>query len=197
MSVERSSTFLVRWYDREEMNFIFSLLYAPLVFLSLRYFDIKIVSIILFFVSLLWFFLLKNKKEFSILFPLFYMLVAIIAYFLKDFLVLKIMPLLISTLFSLFILSSYLQRRSIILYFAEKFSSTIIPVEEKAYIHRSTLFWFALSVINTAIHLSTFLDTDITFWLYYSSFGWYLLFIGAGIIQFLHRQYIFLRNHHV
>lgn len=179
------------------MNFIFSLLYAPLVFLSLRYFDIKIVSIILFFVSLLWFFILKNKKDFSILFPLFYMLVAIISYFSKAFLALKIMPLLISTLFSLFILVSYLQRKSIILHFAEKFSRTLISTEEREYIHKSTLFWFVLSVINTAIHLTIFLDTNITFWLYYSTFGWYLLFIGAGIIQFLHRQYIFLRNHNV
>lgn len=179
------------------MNFIFSLLYAPLVFLSLRYFDIKIVSIILFFVSLIWFFLLKNKKEFSTLFPLFYMLVAIIAYFSKAFLVLKIMPLLISTLFSLFILFSYLQRKSIILYFAEKFSRAAISAQEKEYIHNSTLFWFALSVINTAIHLTIFLDTNISFWLYYSSFGWYFLFIGAGVIQYVHRRYIFLRNHDV
>lgn len=176
------------------MNFLFSLLYAPLVFLSLRYFDIKIVSIILFFVSVLWFFLLKNKKEFSTLFPLFYMLVAIISYFSKAFLVLKIMPLLISTLFSLFILFSYLKRKSIILHFAEKFAKTAISAKEKEYIHNSTLFWFVLSVLNTAIHLTIFLDTNISFWLYYSSFGWYFLFIGAGVIQFLHRRYIFLRS---
>lgn len=179
------------------MNFLFSLLYAPFVFLSLRYFDIKIVSIVLFVVSMLWFFLLKNKKEFSTLFPLFYMLVSIIAYFLKAFAVLKIIPLLISSLFSLFILISYLQGKSIIVYFAEKFSKIAMSEREKAYIHSSTLFWFAISVLNTAIHLIIFLDTNLSFWLYYSSFGWYFLFIGAGIIQFLHRRYIFLRNDNV
>jgi uncharacterized membrane protein len=125
------------------------------------------------------------------------MLVAIIAYFLKDFLVLKIMPLLISSFFSLFILFSYLQRRSIILYFAEKFSKTAILEKEKEYIHKSTLFWFALSMINTAIHLIIFLDTNLSFWLYYSSFGWYFLFVLAGIIQFFHRRYIFLRHDNV
>jgi len=179
------------------MNILFSLLYAPFIFLSLRYFDIKIVSIVLFLVSALWFSLLKNKKEFSILLPLFYMIVAIISYFLKDFLVLKIMPLLISSLFSLFILFSYLQRRSIILHFAEKFSKTPISEKEKEYIDRSTFFWFVLSVLNAAIHLIIFLDTNISIWLYYSSFGWYFLFIVAGIIQFLHRRYIFLRNDNV
>lgn len=179
------------------MNFLFSLLYAPLVFLSLRYFDIKMVSIILFVMSTLWFLLLKNKKDFSILFPLFYMMVAIIAYFLKDFLVLKIMPLLISSLFSLFVLLSYLQQRSIILHFAEKFAKTPILEQEKEYIRRSTLFWFVICVINTAIHLIIFLDTNLSFWLYYSSFGWYFLFVVAGIIQFLHRRYIFLRNDNV
>jgi uncharacterized membrane protein len=176
------------------MNFLFSLLYAPLVFLSLRYFDIKIVSIVLFVVSTLWFLLLEDKKKLSTLFPLFYMLVAIITYFLKDFLVLKIIPILISSLFSLLILFSYLERRSIILYFAEKNFKTPILEKEKEYIHKSTLFWFMLSMINTAIHLIIFLDTNLSFWLYYSSFGWYFLFVAAGAIQFLHRRYIFFRK---
>ncbi len=194
MLVERYLIFLAQWYGKKEMNILFSLLYAPLVFLSLQYFDIKIVSIILFFVSAFWLLLLKNKKEFSTFFPLFYMIVAITAYFLNGFLALKIIPLLMSSIFSLFILFSHMQRRSIILYFAEKFSKTPISEEEKEYIYRSTFFWFVLSVLNTAIHLIIFLDTNLSFWLYYSSFGWYFLFVGAGVIQYLHRRYVFLRN---
>ncbi|MDD2640640.1 MAG: hypothetical protein PHS65_06565 [Arcobacteraceae bacterium] len=179
------------------MNFIFALFYAPFVFFSLRYFDIKIVSIILFGMSMIWFFLLKNKKEVSALFPLFYMLVSLVAYFFNAFSMLKIMPLLISSFISLFILISYLQRKSIIVHFAEKFSRNIISEKEKIYIYHSTLFWFAASTLNATIHLIVFLDTDAAFWLYYSSFGWYFIFIGAGIIQFLHRRYIFLRTDNV
>ena len=179
------------------MGFIFSLLYAPIVFLSLRYFDIKLVSIIIFIMSGLWFIFLKNKKELSSLLPLFYMFVALISFFSEKFLVLKIMPLFISAFFSLFILISYMKRKSIILYFAEKFSKVSISEHEKEYIHRSTLFWFFVSLINTIIHLTAFLNANLYFWLYYSSVGWYFLFIFAGLLQFLHRRYIFLRRKNV
>lgn len=179
------------------MSFIFSLFYAPVVFLSLRYFDIKLVSLIIFIMSGLWFVLLKNKKELAVLFPLFYMLVALISFFSEKFLVLKIMPLFISSFFSLFILLSYFKKRSIILYFAEKFSKTAISEKEKEYIHHSTLFWFFVSLLNTTIHLTIFLDSNLYFWLYYSSFGWYFLFIFAALIQFLHRRYVFLRRENV
>lgn len=179
------------------MSFIFSLLYAPIVFLSLRYFDIQLVSVIIFIMSGLWFVFLKNKKELSSLFPLFYMLVAVISFFSEKFLVLKIMPLFISVFFSLFILLSYFKRKSIILYFAEKFSKTAISKKEKEYIHHSTLFWFFVSLLNTVVHLTVFLNSNLYFWLYYSSFGWYFLFILAGLIQFLHRRYIFLRRKNV
>ncbi len=179
------------------MGFVFSLLYAPVVFLSLRYFDIKIVSIIIFIISTIWFIFLKNKKELTSLFPLFYILIALISFFSEKFLVLKIMPLFISAFFSLFILLSYFKKRSIILYFAEKFSKTAIPEKEKEYIHHSTLFWFFVSLVNTTVHLSAFLNPNLYFWLYYSSFGWYFLFIIAGLIQFLHRHYVFLRRENV
>jgi len=179
------------------MSFIFSLLYAPIVFLSLRYFDIQLVSVIIFIMSGIWFVFLKNKKELSSFFPLFYMLVAVISFFSEKFLVLKIIPLFISVFFSLFILLSYLKKRSIILYFAEKFSKVPISEKEKEYIHHSTLFWFFITLLNTAVHLSAFLNTNLYFWLYYSSFGWYFLFILAGLIQFFHRRYIFLRRENV
>jgi len=179
------------------MSFIFSLFYAPIVFLSLRYFDIQLVSVIIFIMSGTWFIFLKTKKELSSLFPLFYMLVAVISFFSEKFLVLKIIPLFISVFFSLFILLSYLKKRSIILYFAEKFSKMPISEKEKEYIHHSTLFWFFITLLNTAVHLSAFLNPNLYFWLYYSSFGWYFLFILAGLIQFFHRRYIFLRRENV
>ena len=178
------------------MQILFSLLYAPLVFFSLQYFDIKSVSIFVFFISLLWFSLLKNKKAFSAVFPLFYMLFSFSAFFTEEFFVLKSLPLLLSSLFSGVILFSYLQKKSIILYFAEKFSKTPITQEEKAYIHNSTLFWFLIALINTLVHLKLLRESNLHFWLYYSSIGWYFLFIGAGVLQFLHRRYIFLRRSH-
>jgi len=179
------------------MHFIFSLLYAPLILLLLKYYDIKIVASIVFIISLLWFILLKNKKEPTAFFLLFYLVLAVVAFFSEAFIVLKTIPFLISSLFSLYILFSYVQKKSIILFFAEKFSKKPIGESEKKYIHQSTLFWFIVSVINTLIHLSFLLDTNLNFWLYYSSIGWYFLFLFAGMIQFLHRRYVFLKREDV
>ena len=173
---------------------LFSLLYAPMVFLALRHFDIERTSIVIFLISGIWLFLMKKENKFSLLLPLFYMLVALISFFLGSFWVLKLMPLFISSFFSIFILVSYLQKNSIILHFAEKFSKEPISLSEKAYIHRSTLFWFFVSLINVSIHLWAFLEPNLDFWLYYSSVGWYGIFLLAGLIQYLHRHYVFLRS---
>ena len=179
------------------MHFIFSLLYAPFIFILLKYYDIKIIASIVFIISFLWFIFLENKKEPSALFLLFYIFVAIFAFFSKAFIFLKTIPFLISLFFSMYILFSYVQKKSIILSFAEKFSKKPIGESEKVYIHKSTLFWFIVSAINTLIHLSFLLDTNLDFWLYYSSIGWYFLFLFAGIMQFLHRRYIFLKRENV
>ena len=165
--------------------------------MSLRYFDIKLTAIAIFCVTLIWlFFCLKQGLKES-LYPITYILIAILAFILEDFIVLKILPLLISAVISSIILISYLNKRSIILYFAKKFSKKEISVQEQEYIQNSSLFWFFVGFLNTSIHLYIFLDDNINFWIFYSSIGWYSLFIGAGILQFLHRKFIFLRRHDV
>ena len=176
------------------MNLLWSLLYAPLVFLALKYFDIQVVSVLLFVFSALWLLSLKKKKDLTVLFPLFYMSIAVIAFFSQTFLALKIMPLIISSFFTLLILFSYLKGNSVIVYFATKFSKHTLDEKEKRYIHDSTLFWFGISLINTVIHLTIFMGSGLYFWIYYSSFGWYFLFLFAGLLQFLHRRYVFLRR---
>jgi len=176
------------------MNVIFSLLYAPVVFLALMYFDIQKASLAIFVASLLWFIIQLKRRDITILFPVFYMLIALTAYFSEDFFVLKILPLFISIVFSLFLFVSYVQKRSIILYFANKYAPHDIDEEEAHYIHKSTLFWFFVTLVNIAIHLFAFFKPGMNFWLYYSSIGWYFLFLGAGIIQYLHRKYFFKKR---
>lgn len=173
------------------MNLVISLLYAPLVFLSLRYFDITKVAIVIFILSIIWFIftLKKGYKEF--LYPALYICISILAFFLKDFLFLKAMPLIISSFITFFILFSYINRQSIILYFAKKFSKKEINQKEQEYIHQSTLFWFFIALLNAIIHLFIFLDTNLNFWIFYSSIGWYFIFIFAGVLQYLHKKFIF------
>jgi len=179
------------------MNLIFSSIYAPLIFIALHYFDITIVSSVLILISVIWIFLLKDKKIVSILFPLFYLGIAIFSFFLQDFLVLKVLPLFLALLFSIMIFISYFQEESIVLTIAEKISKGAIKDDEKEYIHQSILFWFFVSVINVVIHFTLYLNANLDFWMFYSAIGWYFLFIFAGVFQFLHRHFIFLRRENV
>jgi len=178
------------------MNIIISLIYAPLVFLSLRYFDIQDVSIFLFLSSFIWFAFTIKKSYKESLYPTLYILLSICTYFFEDFLVLKAMPLIISSIFTIIIFISYLNKKSVILYFAKKFSKKEISKKEEEYIHKSTLFWIIISCINIYIHSLIFQSEDISSWIFYSSFGWYFLFIFAGIIQYLHRKFVFLKALH-
>ena len=176
------------------MNFVISLLYAPLVFTAFSYFDIQATSMIIFAVSTVWFLASLRKEKKQALYPLLYMFIALMAYFLKDFNILKILPLLISSFITLFIAISYLRNNSVILFFAKKFSRHDISPREEEYIHQSTLFWIGVSLINVLIHLRIFLDGTIDYWIIYSSFGWYFIFLIAGLLQFLHRKLIFMRR---
>ncbi len=63
------------------MNIIISLIYAPMVFLALRYFDIQDVSIILFLSSFMWFAFTIKKSYKESLYPILYILLSICTYF--------------------------------------------------------------------------------------------------------------------
>jgi len=137
------------------MRLILSLLYAPIIFFSLRYVDTP----------------------------------------LDEMIILKAFPLALSSTITLMMILSYIQKKSIILYFAKKFSKQEIIKEEQEYIHKSTLFWIGVSFINLMIHFNILLSTqNSTFWAFYSSIGWYVLFGLAGVLQYLHRKFIFLKN---
>ncbi|MEA3554852.1 MAG: hypothetical protein U9R39_10705 [Campylobacterota bacterium] len=136
------------------MRVILSLIYVPIIFFSLKYFNSSI----------------------------------------EEVLILKALPLIISSVITILMISSYIKKNSIILYFAKKFSKVKISEKEKIYIHNSTKFWIFISMINITIHFIIFINTNSNFWLFYSSIGWYLLFISAGILQFLHRKFVFLKR---
>jgi hypothetical protein len=140
---------------------------------------------------------LKDKKNSSILFPLFYLVIAVSSFFLQEFLVLKALPLLLALLFSIMIFISYFEEESIVLTIAKKISKKAINDDEKEYIHQSILFWFFVSVINIVIHFTLYLSNDLDLWMFYSAIGWYFLFLFAGVFQFLHRHFIFLRRGNV
>ena len=178
------------------MNLIISLLYAPIVFYSLKNFELKTVSLIIFVFSFIWLFLSIKKGFKEYIFPLFYLGVSLLAFFLDDFLLLKLLPALISGLICIFILYSYVSKNSFIFIFLEKINKKVEP-HEKEYIQKSTLFWFFISFCNLLIHSYILYLQDMVYWTFYSSIGWYFLFIIAGIIQFLHKKIYFDRKTNV
>ncbi len=176
------------------MHILFSFLYAPIVVILLGYFNVRAVALGLWIFGVLWLLLLKERKLKTLIFPFFYIAVAIGALILDDFLVLKFLPLLISLAFLFFLIASYFDNDSIILYFAKKLHKRPLSTNEEAYINRSTLFWIGLAFVNILLHVTMLLLKNDGYWIIYSSFGWYMVFIFGGIVQFLHRHFVFLKR---
>ncbi len=174
------------------MHILFSLFYAPLVFLSLRYFDLKVVSSVVFIIALIWLVIAMRKNYKESIFPSFYIIVAILAFSFENFLLLKSLPLLISILVSLYFFYSYFTKNSFILLVLDKFKKDI-STNEKEYIQKSTLFWCIISIINIFIHIFVLQSDNINYWIYYSSIGWYFVFIVAFVLQMIHKK-IYLKK---
>jgi hypothetical protein len=175
------------------VNLLFSTLYAPIVFYCLQNFEIKTVALLIFFVSLIWlgFSFKKGIKEFF--FPLIYLFIAVLAFLLNSFILLKLLPFLISFVISCFIFYTYISQNSFIFIFLEKIKKEV-EENEKEYIQKSTLFWFFSSIINLMIHGVILFIDNMQYWTIYSSFGWYFVFIITGIIQFVHKKLYFKKR---
>lgn len=173
------------------MNTVLAFIYAPLIFFSLKTFDIKTVSAIILIASFFWILFTLKKGFKNALFPLLYFCVGLLTFILDNFMVLKILPLIITAFITGAICISYLKNESIILTFAKRFSKEEFDEEQKEYIQKSTLFWVIISLINLCLHLYAYISDNINFWVFYSSIGGYLLLILAGIVQYMHKQFIF------
>ncbi|RXJ57871.1 hypothetical protein [Candidatus Marinarcus aquaticus] len=173
------------------MNTLLAIVYAPLVFYALKTFDIKMVSVAIMIASLLWTLALIKKGFKAILYPLLYLIVGLMTFLLDDFMVLKILPLLITAFITAVITLSYIKKESIILHFVKRFSKKEFNEQQEVYIERSTLFWVMVSLLNLGLHLYAYLSVDINFWVFYSSIGGYALLLLAGLFQFLHKTFIF------
>src|SRR5574344_860765 len=158
------------------MNLIISLIYAPIVLFSLKYFDIKTASIYIFIFSFIWFLLNMKKglKEYG--FSILYMIFALVAFFVENSLFLKITPSILAFIVTAFVLYSYLSKSSFVIYYIEKFKKNLSN-EDKIYLQNSTLFWFFVALTNLLLHIFIFYYNDILIWTIYLSFAWYFVFI--------------------
>lgn len=172
------------------MNLLISIIYAPSVFYCLKNFELKTVSIFIFIFSLFWFIFIIKQSIKEKIFPIFYLLISILAYFLNSFILLKALPLLISILISIFMFYSFFTKNSFIFIFLDKINKKV-QEKEKDYIHKSTLFWSFSSLINICLHLYVLQSRQLEYWVIYSSFLWYFVFIISGLIQFIHKRYFY------
>jgi len=132
---------------------------------------------------------------FSCLYPL--ILLLTLRYFgltLNDALILKFVPLALSFYVMLLMVLSYLKKESFLFKFIKKFNKKEFGEEEKEYIRKSTLFWIGICIVNLALHVIVLIQPNEYLWLVYSSFGWYGVFALGGILQYLHRKFIFLKR---
>jgi uncharacterized membrane protein len=112
---------------------------------------------------------------------------------LKDMLALKVLPLFMSLYVTFMMLLSHFKNDSFIVKIAVKFSKKPLDDREIAYIQKSTLFWIGVSLLNVVIHVIVLLHVNEYYWVVYSSFGWYIIFGVGGVLQYLHRKFIFLK----
>lgn len=176
------------------MHLLVSFLYAPLMIIFLKYYPIWSVAIGIILFAVGWLFTLRSFDIKRILFPLFYLLIGVATLLMQNAMILKVLPLTLACAFCILLMVSYLEKDSLILHFAKKFHKKEISAHEEAYIHRSSQFWITLSLMNIIIHVLVILSDNTTYWVLYTSFGWYFLFAFGGLCQFLHRHFIFLKQ---
>jgi uncharacterized membrane protein len=114
---------------------------------------------------------------------------------LEEVLYLKAVPMLLALFVTILMIHSYLGDNGLVLGIAKRLKKDI-DERESAYINASTKFWIGVALLNVVIHGYLFLGNDTMVWAGYSSVGWYLLFGVAALVQFIHRQTVFIKSCH-
>ena len=112
----------------------------------------------------------------------------------KILLTVKLFPLFMSFLVTGLILKSYYSDNSMVLLFTNKLKKFNINLGSDEYIKKSTLFWVGVSSVNILVHIYMYFQDNIELWVFYASVGWYSVFIFGGVVQILHRQFIYKKR---
>ncbi|MEJ2498042.1 MAG: lysophospholipid acyltransferase family protein [Sulfurovaceae bacterium] len=133
------------------------------------------------------------KKRYSLdalISPLLAVILGVCAFFIPDFIIIKLYPLLISLVFLLFFFYAVITKKYPLIGWVEKFKKRPLSNQETIDIKKSHIFWVIVLGINTLIHLYFALYGSVNAWALYSFAGWYLYFGIAIIIQlsFVHRE---------
>lgn len=163
------------------MNNVVSLIFAPLIILSLKFYALDDIALIIVLLSLTWliFVFYRDGVNIELITPAIYFTFALLTFFIESFETIKIVPALISVSFFILFLSAVLEKRGLILYFANRYYKKEIPKEVQQFLAKSDYYWAAVTLVNTLVHLYIFFYADREVWAFYSSIGWYGLFGSA------------------
>lgn len=175
---------------------IFSLLYIFIAIVAYRYFGASTAGLILCsmgIVALLFQIWRKQYNLDNITSPIFAIVLGMCAFFISDFIVIKLYPLLVSLVFWLYFIYSVIAKKYPLVVWVEKFQKRPLSTQEMIDVKKSHLFWVIVLGVNSLIHLYLVLYGSINEWALYSFVGWYLYFGMAMIIQisFVYHKIIF------
>lgn len=180
---------------------IFSLLYIFIAIVAYRYLGASTAGLILCSMGIIALSFQIWRKQYSldnITSPIFAIVLGVCAFFVSDFIVIKLYPLLVSLVFWLYFIYSVIAKKYPLVVWVEKFQKRPLSTQEMIDVKKSHLFWVIVLGVNSLIHLYLVLYGSINEWALYSFVGWYLYFGIAMIIQlsFVYYKVIFqwLRN---
>lgn len=157
---------------------IFSIIYAPIVFLLSYFLKAAQIGFVLVCIStlhiLLLAFLKKQTNDFLI--PFGALSLGLFSFFLNKIDSLRILPLCISLVFLAIFIYFLAKNRSIPLEMTRKFTKKTISEAEEIFLLRSQAWWVAALFINCILHIYFAFYASLAAWAFYSSIGWYILF---------------------
>ncbi len=170
----------------------FSLLYVPIVVSAYHFYGLEEAAAALCLAAAAaggwsW---ARERRLHTLAAPLVAFVLGSGAFFLGDFLLLKLYPLLLSIAFLAFFLYSLYRGRYPLIAWIERAKKRPLTPAEREDVVVSHRFWVAVLLLNTLIHATLVLREGTLVWAIYSFAGWYLLF-GAAIalqIAYVHRR---------
>jgi len=167
---------------------ILNLLFAPMFVVLIHYFELKLVVLGYLLMAIVYFiYSYMNKNSFQdMIVPTVYILILSIGYYFSSLQSIKYIPLILSSIFLMMFIDSHLNKKYMILGFTKRFYRKQLSSAEEEFLKHGDLYWVVVMSINTIIHFYVVNYTSDAIWAFYSSIGWYILFVTALIAQIIY-----------
>lgn len=178
------------------LNRVVSLLFPMTFVLFITLYEFRDVALFyaLFMFGYLLFSLITKQSFKEIATPLIYFVFIVLAYFFNSFESIKLIPALLSSMFFLLFLHSFLHKKEMILYFTKKFYPKELDAATQKYLASSDGYWSIALGTNTLVQIALVFYGDKLLWAFYSSFGWYIYLFFVLLLQILYGKFYAIKN---